>query len=80
MFHTDCENGPLSYVVFKSFKQIKHLLIQVYNNKKMTQRACFPYKRGMEYSLFVLLIFLLRLDFKHGKMIKRNKECSIPRS
>ena len=27
-------------------------------------------KRGMEYSLLALLIFLLRLDFKHGKTIR----------
>ena len=47
-------------------------------------RVRFHYKRGMEYSLSVLLIVFAflsaRLDFKRRKINKRNKECSIARS
>ena len=39
--------------------------------------ACFHYDRGMEYSLFVLLIFFAslsaRLDFKRRKIIKKER-------
>ena len=47
--------------------------------KKSSIKACFYYKRAMEYSLFLLFIFLLRLDFERGKINKTKKECSIPR-
>ena len=43
-------------------------------------KARFHCERGMEYSLFRLLIFLLRLARKEVQKInKTNKECSIPR-
>ena len=47
-------------------------------------RARFHHERGMEYFLFVLLIFFTsfstRLDFNRGKINKKRKECSILRS
>ena len=47
-------------------------------------KARFYYERGKDYSLFVLLILFALLsacfNFKRGKINKRNKESSFPRS
>ena len=55
-----------------------------FENLSPDLRARVYWERRMEYSLFVLLIFFVlltaRLYFKRGKINKRNKECSIPRS
>ena len=51
---------------------------------KVRIKARFQYERGMEYSWFLLLIFLLSFALKRKKGINKinkiNKECSIPGS
>ena len=71
---------------FSPNKETKHSVFLSLPLTKLFSFSCrarFHYERGMEYSLFVLLIFALlsaRLDFRCGKIKKSNKECSIPRS
>ena len=51
---------------------ISQLLIRVRVSNDSVVRALFYYKHGIEYSLFVLLIFLLHLVLKHGRKVKKS--------